>query len=211
MALSHTWLRYPGFSGHGVRCPILTTVVPRFSGHLIGCIIRSKWGPFGDLYLAMLILNGRMGRGKGIGEFTRDDTTSRSVVDYMIGTPRLFDLVQHFQVLDKFPESDHRAISLSMMSSRCIANNDKLPSLNWEPHTRYIWTRDKLSELTVTMIDGVSDLQIYATSTVSPEILITIFHRHVDAHSPMMCVLVENIQRAQHGTMLSVGVKEPTL
>ena len=105
----------------------------------------------------MLILNGRMGRDKGIGEFTRDDTTGRSVVDYMIGTPRLFDLVQHFQVLDKFPESDHRAISLSMTSSRCIANNDKLPSLNWEPHTRYIWTRDKLSELTVTMIDGVSD------------------------------------------------------
>ena len=167
----------------------------------------------------MLILNGRMGREKGIGEFTRDDTTGRSVFDYMIGTPRLFDLVQNFQVLDKFPESDHRAISLSMMSSRCIANNDKLPSLNWEPHTRYIWTRDKLSELTVTMIDGVSDsykhfyslLQIYATSTVSPEILITIFHRHVDAHSPMMRVLVETIQRAQHGTMLSVGVKEPML
>ena len=50
--LSHTWVRYPGFSGHGVKCPILTTVVPRFSSDLIGCTIRSKWGPFGDLYLA---------------------------------------------------------------------------------------------------------------------------------------------------------------
>ena len=28
--LSHTWVRYPGFSGHGVKCPILTTVVPGF-------------------------------------------------------------------------------------------------------------------------------------------------------------------------------------
>ena len=45
-------MRYPGFSGHGVKCPILTTVVPRFSGDLIGCTIRGKWGPFGDLYLA---------------------------------------------------------------------------------------------------------------------------------------------------------------
>ena len=51
-ALSHTWVRYPGFSGHGVKCPILTTVVPGFSGDLIGCTIRSKWSPFGDLYLA---------------------------------------------------------------------------------------------------------------------------------------------------------------
>ena len=50
--LSHTWVRYPGFSGHGIKCPILTTVVPGFSGDLIGCIIRSKWGPFGDLYFA---------------------------------------------------------------------------------------------------------------------------------------------------------------
>ena len=27
-------------------------MVPAFSGDLIGCAIRSKWGPFGDLYLA---------------------------------------------------------------------------------------------------------------------------------------------------------------
>ena len=50
--LSHTWVRYPGFSGHGVKCPILTTVVPGFSGDLIGYTIRSKWGSLGDLYLA---------------------------------------------------------------------------------------------------------------------------------------------------------------
>ena len=28
--LSHTWVRYPGFWGHAVKCPILTTVVPGF-------------------------------------------------------------------------------------------------------------------------------------------------------------------------------------
>ena len=54
--LSHTWVRYPGFWGHEVKYPILTTVVPGFSGDLIGCTIRSKWGPFGDLYLARKIL-----------------------------------------------------------------------------------------------------------------------------------------------------------
>ena len=45
--LSHTWVRYPGFSGHGVKCPILTTVVSGFSVDLIDCTIRSKWGSFG--------------------------------------------------------------------------------------------------------------------------------------------------------------------
>ena len=53
LCLSHTWVWYPGFSGHRIKCPILTTVVPGFSSDLIGCTIRSKWGPFGDLYLAM--------------------------------------------------------------------------------------------------------------------------------------------------------------
>ena len=51
--LSHTWVQYPGFLGHGVKCPILTAVVPGFSGNMIGCTIRRKWGPFGDPHLAI--------------------------------------------------------------------------------------------------------------------------------------------------------------
>ena len=34
----------------------------------------------------ILILNGRIGHDKGIGESTRDDTTGKSVVNYAIGT-----------------------------------------------------------------------------------------------------------------------------
>ena len=30
LSLSHTWVRYPGFSGHGIKCAILATVVPGF-------------------------------------------------------------------------------------------------------------------------------------------------------------------------------------
>ena len=36
--LSHSWVRYPGFSVHEVQCSILTTVVPGVSDELIGCI-----------------------------------------------------------------------------------------------------------------------------------------------------------------------------
>ena len=34
--------------------------------------------------LGLLIVNGRMGRDKGIGDFTHDDTIGHSIVDYMI-------------------------------------------------------------------------------------------------------------------------------
>ena len=59
----------------------------------------------------LLIFNGRLGQDRGIGEYTRDDTTGRSVVDYVIRTPLLFLMVNDFRVLPKFPESDHKAIA----------------------------------------------------------------------------------------------------
>ena len=47
----------------------------------------------------LLIFNWRQGHDRDIGEFTRDDTTGRSVVDYVIGTIKVFDLVRSFSVL----------------------------------------------------------------------------------------------------------------
>ena len=49
---SDIWVRYPRFSGHKVKIPIQTTMAPRLSCDLIGCIPRSKWGLFVDLLLA---------------------------------------------------------------------------------------------------------------------------------------------------------------
>ena len=62
----------------------------------------------------MLIFNGRLGDDFGVGEFTRDDKTGRSVVDYAIGTPVIYNSVLLFKVLGKFPESDHRALSIAL-------------------------------------------------------------------------------------------------
>ena len=79
----------------------------------------------------MLILNGRLGRDKGIGEFTRDDTTGKSVVDYVISTPKLLQLVKDFLVHDKFPESDHRPISLSLLTARSVPEYREIHSVKW--------------------------------------------------------------------------------
>ena len=86
----------------------------------------------------ILILNGRIGHDRGIGEFTRDDTTGKSVVDYAIGTPMLFNLVRDLRVHRKFPESDHRPISLSIMATCIVSNSRNRPPVEWEPHAKYI-------------------------------------------------------------------------
>ena len=44
---------------------------------------------------------------RGIGAFTRIDTTGTSVVDYMVGSPQLFAVTSNFHIHGKFAESDH--------------------------------------------------------------------------------------------------------
>ena len=47
----------------------------------------------------MIFFNGRLSHDHGIGEFARDDTTGRSVVDYAIGSPVIFNQVDFLKVL----------------------------------------------------------------------------------------------------------------
>ena len=46
----------------------------------------------------ILILNGRISHDRGIGCFTRDDKTGRSVVDYAIARPMTLKSVSYFNV-----------------------------------------------------------------------------------------------------------------
>ena len=62
----------------------------------------------------LIILNGRVGRDKGIGKFTRIDTTGNSVVDYLICRPESARLVSYFNVHQRFPESDHLPVVFSL-------------------------------------------------------------------------------------------------
>ena len=45
--LSHTWVRYPGFLGHVVKCPILTTVVPGFPAIWLAVPFRANGAHLG--------------------------------------------------------------------------------------------------------------------------------------------------------------------
>lgn len=91
----------------------------------------------------LLIMNGRFGTDKGVGNFTRIETTGNSVVDYGIITPALVDFISEFSIGKKFPESDHLPLSMSIKcrlpsetTCRETLNN------NWVPYDKYKWSHD---------------------------------------------------------------------
>ena len=136
----------------------------------------------------MLILNGRLGRDKGIGEFTRDDTTGKSVVDYVISTPTLLKLVTDFLVHDKFPESDHRPISLSLLTARSVPEYKEIHSVKWKPHNKYIWSRGDLDRLTYTMEDMVSEsYRLSMLNSVASLCDVDTVARHFDEYISQAC------------------------
>ena len=130
--------------------PVATTEFHRltlFGNHLLN-LCKSA---------GMLILNGRIDRDRGIGEFTRDDTTSKSVVDYVISTPELFQASPNFRIHGTFPESDHRPISLSLSTARNVTGCRETHRVKWKPHYKYVWSRGDWDRLAYTMDDMVSE------------------------------------------------------
>ena len=105
----------------------------------------------------MMIFNGRIGEDKGYGDFTRDDTTGRSVVDYVLGTPKLLDIVTTSYIMDKVHESDHRAIFFSLKCrSRAVSKQTENTS-HWGAYHRYYWTHEDLNNLSKVMFDPISE------------------------------------------------------
>ena len=62
----------------------------------------------------LLIMNGRIGSDKGVGDFTRMGIAESSVVDYIIASPAMLDMLRDFQICEKLPESDHLPIMVSI-------------------------------------------------------------------------------------------------
>ena len=163
----------------------------------------------------MLILNGRLGRDKDIGEFTRDDTTGKSVVDYVISTPKLFKVVQDFRVHDKFPESDHRPLSLSLFTARTMPKCKVTQLVKWKPHNEYIWSRGDLHRLTDAMDDLISEsYRLSIMDSVASLFDVDTVAGHFDKHISQACERTfrqkprkhkANKKGAPHGMMLNAG------
>ena len=107
--------------------------------------------------VGLIIINGRVGRDKGIGDFTRVDTTGRSTVDYMICNPELLSSVQDFFIGPKFPESDHCGLSLMIQrKSRCITNVE-ISNSDWVSLRKYRWSIHDLENLNYIIRDALSE------------------------------------------------------
>ena len=110
----------------------------------------------------LIIFNGRVGSDKGVGSFTRIDTTGKSLVDYVIGTPNMLSLIKSFNIHHKLPESDHVPIEFYLHTSASIV--DKLATEHvhdnslseWETQYKYKWSSHELHELEPTLLDDVS-------------------------------------------------------
>ena len=73
-----------------------------------------------------------------MGEFTRD---GRSVVDYATGTPVIFNSALVSKVLEKFPESDHRALSIALTINSENVSPDDGNGPEWQVMHKYIWSQ----------------------------------------------------------------------
>ena len=108
----------------------------------------------------LLIMNGGLGTDKGVGNFTRIDTTGNSVVDYGIISPTLVDLMSEFSVSHKIPESDHLPLSVSI--SCRLSSNEPYPKTtenNWVPYDKYTWSHDQMHIFQSALLDCQS--QVY--------------------------------------------------
>ena len=112
----------------------------------------------------LIILNGRVGSEKGVGEYTRMDTTGNRVVDYVIATTNAYSLVDNFKIHSKLPESDHRPIEFFLKCNSDMRKNgvniqDQQCGANgvWVEQYKYVWNYQDLSTLDRALNDEMSE------------------------------------------------------
>ena len=117
----------------------------------------------------LLIVNGRCGDDRGIGGYTRIDTTRSSIVDYVMANPRLFKSFESFTIHGKLPESDHLPISFSI---QCLPQTKErhtsagiIPN-EWQPQTKFLSCESDLTTIkhAFTDSDGQSALKNFNDS-----------------------------------------------
>ena len=105
----------------------------------------------------MFIVNGRVGKDKDIGSLSFiSNYRGSSLVDYLIGTPKTFMLIEDFSFESKLPESDHLPMTFSLNCSFFSENNRVMHTSKWFDQTKYQWKLENLSDLPTTLSDEKS-------------------------------------------------------
>ena len=108
--------------------------------------------------VGVIMVNGRVGADKGVGKYTRIDSCGhKSVVDYILCSPKLFPCVKEYEVNAKVPESDHLPITMAIETGKINSkyhNTEK--SCNWNRHEKYVWSHADLETIKVALKDTMS-------------------------------------------------------
>ena len=85
------------------------------------------------------IINGRVGKDKGIGKCTYVGSAGKSVVDYVIASQCLFSAIDTFEVSDPNILSDHCMVKFSVISHDSISNDDCMNNFGSFCNFKYVW------------------------------------------------------------------------
>ena len=102
-------------------------------------------------------MNGRVGDDRGVGGFTRIDTSGKSVVDYLLTTPTTFAMIRDICMHEKVPESDQLPNSFSMACNGEVENKSRSEECTtWHSHYKHMWDKSSLENLVPTLKDDLS-------------------------------------------------------
>ena len=132
-----------------------------------GAIIRSsrdtKINEYGRQLISlckatsMLLVNGRIKSDPSCADYTCVGSMGSSTVDFFVGSARLFHTMSDFKIHDRFPESDHKLVSISLETQMhastvdCSTNN-----VQWTPIYKYTWEKGDLLEFAKNLSDDIS-------------------------------------------------------
>ena len=108
----------------------------------------------------LIICNGRLHADAEVGNYTRSDTTGNSVVDYAIASLHVYKMITNFSISNKFPESDHLPISISLKTNQVFApdalKSKEVGTSNWYSTYKYIWTKKDIHQISSVLEDTIS-------------------------------------------------------
>ena len=103
----------------------------------------------------LLIVNGRIGN----DFYTRVGKDTSGVVDYMLSSLSLLDIIENFTVQNKLPESDHLALEITINCQAVLKYNlDDIQNIRngWSEQYKYIWNKVELEKLKPILHDNIS-------------------------------------------------------
>ena len=104
----------------------------------------------------LIILNGRSGFDKLVGNFSSIQPNGNSVTDYVLCSPGIFAQIDKFKVNEKYPESDHVPITFSLKYKSLTDKQTEYSRCTWDPVYRYIWDEHSINSLKDVLVDNIS-------------------------------------------------------